>query len=222
MFFLPEVRAAADPDEERYEHTEGQTLTVGCPFNIAKYASSQKAWQRLLPGGKPETLVFTERPSGKRTEVQEGRCILTDDPTEAMLHIQMTDLRVEDSGLYRCVIYHPPKDPDLLYHPVRLVVTKNPSGTPAPGVITTENLVDVSTLTTMKDPSIYTRYKTVTQPLPKSTAVTSSPDPRVTFRNVTNAGRVPIFSIVVPVVCGLLIKILVFSILFAVTKKSFG
>ncbi|XP_029421702.1 triggering receptor expressed on myeloid cells 1-like isoform X2 [Nannospalax galili] len=188
-FLLSEIQAAADPAEERYDRTEGQTLTVGCPFNIMKYSNSQKAWQKLPAGGEPLTLVVTKQSSGKPSQVQVGRYMLTDDPTEAMLHVQMADLRVEDSGLYRCVIYYPLKNPDILYHPVRLVVTKDSLHTPAPDVITTKNLVEVSTHTTTKDMSIYT--------------------------------RVPMFSIVVPVVCGLLSKTLIFLVLFAITERSF-
>lgn len=119
-----EVKAAIAPDEERYDRVEGQTLTVDCPFNIMKYASSRKAWQRLPDGKEPLTLVVTERSFTKPSEVHMGKFTLKDDPTEAMLHVQMTDLQVADSGLYRCVIYHPPNDPVLLFHPVRLVVTK--------------------------------------------------------------------------------------------------
>ncbi|KAM7318561.1 hypothetical protein ACRRTK_021673 [Alexandromys fortis] len=123
-FLVSEARAATDPAEERYNRVEGQTLAVSCPFNIRKYASSRKAWQRLPDGKEPLTLVVTERPSANPTEVHMGKYTLKDDPGEAMLHVQMTDLRVADSGLYRCVIYHPPNDPVLLFHPVRLVVTK--------------------------------------------------------------------------------------------------
>lgn len=89
-----------------------------------KYANSRKAWQRLPDGKEPLTLVATERPNANPSEVRVGKYTLKDDPSEAMLHVQMTDLRVADSGLYRCVIYHPPNDPVLLFHPVRLVVTK--------------------------------------------------------------------------------------------------
>nr|1U9K_A Chain A, triggering receptor expressed on myeloid cells 1 [Mus musculus]1U9K_B Chain B, triggering receptor expressed on myeloid cells 1 [Mus musculus] len=110
-------------EEERYDLVEGQTLTVKCPFNIMKYANSQKAWQRLPDGKEPLTLVVTQRPFTRPSEVHMGKFTLKHDPSEAMLQVQMTDLQVTDSGLYRCVIYHPPNDPVVLFHPVRLVVT---------------------------------------------------------------------------------------------------
>ena len=52
-----------------------------------------------------------------------GKIFLTDEDSEGMLQVQMTNVQAEDSGLYRCVIYQPPKDPIILFYPVRLVVT---------------------------------------------------------------------------------------------------
>ncbi|XP_023575844.1 triggering receptor expressed on myeloid cells 1 isoform X2 [Octodon degus] len=60
-------------------------------------------------------------------------------------------------------------------------------------------------------------HRTVTQPLSKPTAVIPSPDP-----DGTGVIRVPFFGIVIPVVCGLFSKSLVFIILFAVTQRSFS
>ncbi|XP_036024206.1 triggering receptor expressed on myeloid cells 1 [Onychomys torridus] len=218
-FLVSEARAAVDPAEERYELLEGQTLTVSCPFNIMKHASSQKAWQRLPDGKEPLTLVVTEKSSTNPSEVRVGKYTLKDDPAEAMLHVQMRDLRVTDSGLYRCVIYYPSKEPVLLFHPVRLVVTKDSSGLPTLSVTATTRSTKAPILITTKHPR---RDRTVTQPFPKSTAVVSSPDPGVTFPNVITITRVSILSIVVPMVCGLFIKTLVFTVLFAVTRRSFG
>ncbi|XP_041512585.1 triggering receptor expressed on myeloid cells 1 [Microtus oregoni] len=213
-FLVSEARAATDPAEERYNRVEGQTLAVSCPFNIRKYASSQKAWQRLPDGKEPLTLVVTERPSANPIEVHVGKYTLKDDPGEAMLHVQMTDLRVADSGLYRCVIYHPPNDPVLLFHPVRLVVTKDSSDPSTSGIITTISPTTFPILITTKYPR---RDRTMTP----STAVVSSPDPGVTYPNRTDVPRVSISSIVVPVVCGLFSKTLIFTVLFAVTQRSF-
>lgn len=123
LFLFIEVKAAFVLAEERFDLVEGQTLTVDCPFNIMKYSRSRKAWQKLPAGKEPLTLVVTEKSSNGPSEVHMGKYTLKDDPTEAMLHVQMTDLQVTDSGLYRCVIYHP-NDPVVLFHPVRLVVTK--------------------------------------------------------------------------------------------------
>lgn len=121
---LTELQAANEPREEQYVLAVGRTLNVQCPFSIRKYANSQKAWQKLMDRGEPLTLVFTESVSGKPSQVRMGRYFLEDIPDEAILNVQMTNLQVEDSGLYRCVIYQPPKDPDILSPLVRLVVIK--------------------------------------------------------------------------------------------------
>lgn len=95
-----------------------------CTTSTWKYTHSQKAWQKLMDREKPLTLIFTESVSGDTSQVRRGRYFLEDIPSEAILNVQMTNLQVEDSGLYQCVIYHPQKDPDILYPRVRLVVTK--------------------------------------------------------------------------------------------------
>lgn len=103
---------------------EGQSLDESCPVNVNKYFLSQKAWQRLGDRGQIQTLVKTDRSSGTSSKVQMGRYFLEDIPSEGILHVHMADLRVEDSGLYQCVIYQPPKDPVRLHQLIRLVVTR--------------------------------------------------------------------------------------------------
>lgn len=71
------------------------------------------------------TLVKTEKGSAMYNEVQVGRYYLEQIPEDSKLRIHMADLQVEDSGLYRCVILQPPKDPVILFRPVRLEVTKS-------------------------------------------------------------------------------------------------
>ncbi|MBZ3883466.1 Triggering receptor expressed on myeloid cells 1, partial [Sciurus carolinensis] len=164
---------------------EGETLTVNCPVN-QKYKYSKKAWQRLRDGEQPQTLVVTESSQGTLSQIQVGRYILRDDPQESMLQVRMINLQVEDSGLYRCVIYYPPpKEPILLFQPVRLVVTtdtsdKNP----------TTKLTQILTLPTTNIPSIpYTSSRTVTPFLPTPTAVIS-PNTTVNLTKVTDTFRV--------------------------------
>lgn len=121
---LTELQAANEPREEKYILAAGETLNVQCPFSIQKYANSRKAWQKLRDRGEPLTLVYTKSVSGNPSQVRMGRYFLEDIPNEAILNVQMTNLQAEDSGLYRCVIYNPPKDPDILSPLVRLVVIK--------------------------------------------------------------------------------------------------
>lgn len=99
-------------------------MDESCPVNVNKYLYSRKAWQRLGDRGETQTLVKTDEVSGVNSEVHMGRYFLEDMPSEGILHVHMVDLRVEDSGLYQCVIYQPPRAPIPLHHPIRLVVTK--------------------------------------------------------------------------------------------------
>uniref|UniRef100_A0A8I5ZYI0 Triggering receptor expressed on myeloid cells 1 n=1 Tax=Rattus norvegicus TaxID=10116 RepID=A0A8I5ZYI0_RAT len=89
------------------------------------------------------------------------------------------------------------------------------SGVSVPDIIPTTKPTEVPVLIT-------TKHSTPTRSLPKSTAVVSSPDPGVTINNGTDPTSVSTYNVVVPVVCGLLIKTLIFFVLFVVTKRSFG
>ncbi|XP_060045765.1 triggering receptor expressed on myeloid cells 1 [Erinaceus europaeus] len=218
--------AAAAASEEKHTLMEGQTLTVIRHVSIWKYANSRKAWQRLLDGGKPLTLAVTERPSGTITRVQVGRYFLEDEPSEAVLRVQMTNLQVEDSGLYRCVILHASKEPDILSLPIRLVVTRDPSGPLVSDKTSTQDVPQVSThppttiLTWHKFPTS-PRTMTLTQLLPKTTTSISTLGGTgiTTGRELT---RTSVISIAFAVVCGLLSKSLVFTILLVITQRSFG
>lgn len=96
-------------------------MKVDGPITHDTDSNSRKAWQSLKDKGEVQTLAITERVSGEFSQVQVGRYFLKDVPSESMLHVRMTNLRVEDTGLYRCVIYQPPKDPIILFYPVHLV-----------------------------------------------------------------------------------------------------
>ncbi|XP_077015332.1 triggering receptor expressed on myeloid cells 1-like [Tamandua tetradactyla] len=223
ILFISEIQAATESTEEEYVLKEGQTLKVSCPFSVQKYLYSQKAWQRLQNGAEPLTLAFTMSTSGEPSEVQMGRYILEDIPYDAILHVQMTNLQVEDSGLYRCVIYQPPKEPFLLFYPVRLVVIKDPSHTSAPDKNPIQSLAPI----TMNPPStvkawssFHTIPRTVTQPPIKSTGFhISTPGPTV---NPTNERGVSRIFVLVLLLCGFLSKSMVFAVLFVVTQRSSG
>lgn len=94
---------------------------MDCPITHDTDSNSRKAWQSLKDKGAVQTPAITERVSGEFSQVQVGRYFLKDVPSESMLRVQMTNLPVEDTGLYRCVIYQPPKDPIILFYLVHLV-----------------------------------------------------------------------------------------------------
>ncbi|XP_015978443.2 triggering receptor expressed on myeloid cells 1-like [Rousettus aegyptiacus] len=221
MFFISELQAAPELQEELFPLKEGQTLMLNCPFSSQLYPYNQKAWQRLAAGGEFVTLVETEKGPGIYNEVQVGRYYLEDIPEDSMLHVIMSDLKVEDSGLYRCVILQPPKDPVILFRPVRLEVTKSISSTPFSDKHPTQSSI-LPPIATEVQSMLHTSSRAVTQLLPMSTASFSSPGLGVDPTQGPDVIRISLISIVVCVVCGILSKSLVFTILLVVTQRSFG
>ncbi|KAI2542256.1 triggering receptor expressed on myeloid cells 1 [Homo sapiens] len=189
MLFVSELRAATKLTEEKYELKEGQTLDVKCDYTLEKFASSQKAWQIIRDGEMPKTLACTERPSKNSHPVQVGRIILEDYHDHGLLRVRMVNLQVEDSGLYQCVIYQPPKEPHMLFDRIRLVVTKGFSGTPGSNENSTQNVYKIPPTTTKALCPLYTSPRTVTQAPPKSTADVSTPDSEINLTNVTDIIR---------------------------------
>uniref|UniRef100_A0A2I2ZKG7 Triggering receptor expressed on myeloid cells 1 n=1 Tax=Gorilla gorilla gorilla TaxID=9595 RepID=A0A2I2ZKG7_GORGO len=188
MLFVSELRAATKLTEEKYELKEGQTLDVKCDCTLEEFASS-KAWQIIRDGEMPKTLACTERPSENSHPVQVGRIILEDYHDHGLLRVRMVNLQVEDSGLYQCVIYQPPKEPHMLFDCIRLVVTKGFSGTPGSNENSTQNVYKIPPTTTKALRPLYTSPRTVTQAPPKSTADVSTPDSEINLTNVTNIIR---------------------------------
>uniref|UniRef100_H0WVV3 Triggering receptor expressed on myeloid cells 1 n=1 Tax=Otolemur garnettii TaxID=30611 RepID=H0WVV3_OTOGA len=221
VLIVSELQGAAESsDSEKCVLAEGETLKVQCPFNIQKHAYSRKAWQRLRDGEEPLTLAVTESTSGNHSRVQTGKVTLEDFPLEAMLLVRMANLQVEDSGVYQCVIYHPLKDPEILFHPVHLVVVKEKQAKGRQVQVPSIRAILRLDLLNTPDPE-----KKPTQNLPPTTTKASSPQHTPKFNISTSNPTVNlqnVSSIVVPVVCGLLSKSLVFTVLLAVTQKSFG
>lgn len=222
MFFISGLQAVTQNYEEEYDLEVGQNLTVSCPFNIQKYADSRKAWQKLETGQEPLTLLVTEVSMGKPRKVQMGRCELEDVPHEAMLHVHLVHVQVEDSGLYRCIIYQPPREPVVLFHPVRLRVghvpsTFHKSSTQYP---TPTYMFSPTTTKALSTPS--TSPGAVDPPSPSSVTVASTPNPGLHLKDVTRVTRISTFGIVILVACGLLSKSLVFTALLAITQRSFS
>ncbi|XP_006860650.1 PREDICTED: triggering receptor expressed on myeloid cells 1-like [Chrysochloris asiatica] len=206
--------------EEQECLIEGENLTVTCPYNIMKYASSPKAWQRVRSQGLPETLLQVETRNIEVKRVQAGRYLLEDIPYEAVMKVTVTGLQRQDEGLYQCVISSPPQDL-ILHVRIRLVHCSGPSDSGNLKNNPTQALVETTTLPlviSMNPQKPYPMSRTV--PPLKPTAIISSPGLSINSTNVRGVIRVSIFSIVVPVVCGILGKSLVFSILLVVTRRS--
>ncbi|XP_012616251.2 triggering receptor expressed on myeloid cells 1 [Microcebus murinus] len=220
---VSELGAAAESSEAaiKYVQREGDSVEWSCPFSFGRHATSKKALQRLIDGAEPLTMARIEKPSGEPIQVQTGRITLEEVPHDTVLKVRITNLQVEDSGLYQCVAYDPPVDPELLAFRVHLVVAKGITASDKnPTEILPETTrVPPTTIEALTPP--YTSSSTITQAPFRSTTVISTPGPGVTLQNVTNVTRVSVFSIVVPVACGLLTKSLVFTVLLAVTRSHF-
>ncbi|CAK6447006.1 unnamed protein product [Pipistrellus nathusii] len=211
--FILELQGAPTSESKR-TLTEGTHLLEKCPVSVNKYLHYRKAWQRLGDGGEIQTLVNTELTSGMNSRVQMGRYLLDDMPCEGIMYVHMSDLRLEDSGLYRCVIYQPPKAPIPLHQPIRLVVIKDP----ASHIDSIKNLVRSSTLPPVNT-TTRARTRTSTRPVtqPMSTASLG-----VNPTHKTDTPRISTTSIITIVVCGILSKSLVFTLLLIATQRSFG
>ncbi|XP_075835053.1 triggering receptor expressed on myeloid cells 1-like [Microtus pennsylvanicus] len=168
-----------------------------------------KVWCQLTSTESCKVLV-----SGLSTKAQGPKFFIWDHPDSHYFTVIMTTSTVRDSGVYYCGICDN-RGTIAILKTIRLVVTRDSSDPSTSGIITTTSPTTFPILITTKYPR---RDWTMTQ----STAVVSSPDPGVTFSNVTNVPRVSISSIMVPMVCGVLSKTLIFNVLFAVTWRSFG
>ncbi|XP_062954368.1 triggering receptor expressed on myeloid cells 3-like [Cynocephalus volans] len=105
---------------------EGNNLTMVCPYNVVKYSTSLKAWQRVGSQGPPETLVSTKTTKSNLTWAQAGRYLLEDFPTEAIIRVTVTELQRRDLGMYQCVILLASQDPIVLNSRIRPVQCKGP------------------------------------------------------------------------------------------------
>ncbi|XP_037055825.1 triggering receptor expressed on myeloid cells 1-like isoform X2 [Peromyscus leucopus] len=193
-------------------HTvEGKTVLVRCQYDPSQ-RFKEKVWCQETPEKTCKVLVSTNT-----TDAQQSKFSLQDYPDYQFFTVTMTALTVRDSGPYFCGIAENLTTISVLRN-IYLKVSKDSSGLPTLSITPTTSPTKAPILITTKH---LPRDRTVTQAFPKSTARVS-PDPGVTFPNVTTVTRVSISSIVVLVVCGLFIKTLVFTVLFAVTRRSFG
>ncbi|XP_075410221.1 triggering receptor expressed on myeloid cells 1 [Tenrec ecaudatus] len=209
LFLLPLLYISGSQEvdiaEEQECLMEGGNLTVLCPYNIGKYGSSLKAWQRVRSQGPPETLARTTTKNLAAESIRSGRILLENLPTDGVMKVTMTGLRREDAGLYQCVIDLSPQAPFILHDRIRLVHCNGLSGTSS------------------QDPTEKTILPLTRPTSPKRTHPTStvsSPGFRVNSTKVADVIRVSVFSIVVPVACGILSKALVFTVLLIVTQRS--
>ncbi|XP_034377918.2 triggering receptor expressed on myeloid cells 1-like [Arvicanthis niloticus] len=199
-------------DPEVLQTLEGQTVSVKCSYNPS-YSLHQKIWCKQTSEGTCQPLV-----SSVSTGAEKLRFSIKNSSWFNFFTVTMTELKMSDSGIYHCGITGNSREITIL-RTIYLVVSKGFSNMPTPDIIPTTRLNKVPIPSTTKySPS----DTTTTRSVPKFPAVVSPPDPGVTNINGTVPGRVSLSIVTVPVVCGLLSKSLVFTVLFVVTQRSFG
>ncbi|XP_006244556.2 triggering receptor expressed on myeloid cells 1-like isoform X1 [Rattus norvegicus] len=199
-------------DPEVFRTWEGKTVSVTCWHNPG-YRFNEKFWCKETSEVACQPLV-----SSVSRGAEKLRLSIQEDSRFSFFTVTMTELETADSGIYHCGFFGNQRNFIYILRTIHLVVSKVSSDVSIPDIIPIEKLTAVSILVTTK----YSPSDTTTTPsLPKSTAVVSSPDPEVTVKNGTDPTRGCVFS-VVPVVCALLIKNVIFIVLFAVTQRSFG
>ncbi|XP_052048232.1 triggering receptor expressed on myeloid cells 1-like isoform X3 [Apodemus sylvaticus] len=195
LLLLASGSCAQDP--EILQTVEGKTVSVTCRYD-PRYISHEKIWCKEILENFCKLPVWHDSTGAKKLRFSIQSSLYNS------FTVTMTELKMSDSGIYHCGIIGDPGNVTAL-NTIYLVVSKG--------------LSDLPILTTTKHSSSHT---TMTRSLPKPTAGLSSPDPGVSIINGTDAARSSISSVLVPVVCGLLSKTLVFTVLFIVTQRSFG
>ncbi|NP_848911.2 triggering receptor expressed in myeloid cells 4 isoform a precursor [Mus musculus] len=186
---------------------EGETVSVTCWYD-SLYHSSEKIWCKQIDNlCYPFVSKSAEKP----------RFLIQQSSRFNFFTVTMTKLKMSDSGIYHCGIVA--NNTSVYLRNIHLVVSKGSSVVSTPDIIPATRLTKLPTLITTKHSPSDT---TTTRSLPQPTTVVSSPDPRVIIINGTDADRGFVSSVTIPVVCGLLSKTLVFTVLFIVTQKSFG
>ncbi|XP_052048228.1 triggering receptor expressed on myeloid cells 1-like isoform X1 [Apodemus sylvaticus] len=190
---------------------EGKTVSVTCWYHPS-YRSSEVIWCKKTLQGHCQPPVRRDSTGAKKLRFSIQRSYLYNSFT-----VTMTELKMSDSGIYHCGLIGNSGN-NIILRTIHLVVSEGSSNM-ATHIIPTTRLSDLPILITTKHSPSHT---TSTRSLHKPTVVASSPDPEVTIINETDAARSSISSVLVPVVCGLLSKTLVFIVLFIVTQRLFG
>uniref|UniRef100_A0A8C8S367 Ig-like domain-containing protein n=1 Tax=Pelusios castaneus TaxID=367368 RepID=A0A8C8S367_9SAUR len=110
------------PAGQEYSATEGQTLSLACPYNSPDDKEAKKAWCRWTVPNKCDVLVDTDYWYGYQNRAQNGRATIEDDTQKGVVTITMEKLQEDDSGLFSCARYDPPSLHRIV--DVKLTVTK--------------------------------------------------------------------------------------------------
>ncbi|XP_021005300.1 triggering receptor expressed on myeloid cells 1-like isoform X1 [Mus caroli] len=192
---------------ELLQAMEGQTVSVTCWYD-ALYHSSEKVWCEQIDSS---CYPFISKGAKKlRYSIRQSSQF-------NHFTVTMTELKMSDSGIYHCGIT---TNTRIIYlRTIHLVVSKGSNNVFTSDIVPTTSLTEHPILITAKHSPSDT---ITTRSLPQPTAIVSSPDPGVTIIKEADADRGSVSCIIIAMVCGLLSKTLVFTVLFIVTQKSFG
>ncbi|XP_038235935.1 CMRF35-like molecule 5 isoform X3 [Dermochelys coriacea] len=92
----------AGKDLELVRRVQGGALTTVCHYNEHKYSRREKFWCKELSDLKCRTLVLSSPAAGRNSlNPPKARVSLKDTET-GWISVSMTELQVEDSGIYWC------------------------------------------------------------------------------------------------------------------------
>ncbi|XP_027708824.1 trem-like transcript 4 protein [Vombatus ursinus] len=111
------------------KYQEGQTLRVSCSYNSQRNEESWKTWCKVREDGKVCDRLIT-RTSVLTWQRGDPRTSLEDDTYSGNITITMSNLRVNDSGIYWCGIHDSVRNAIDILRIIRLEVSPDQKESP--------------------------------------------------------------------------------------------
>ncbi|KAL8177285.1 UNVERIFIED_CONTAM: hypothetical protein K2H54_044167 [Gekko kuhli] len=80
----------------------GDSLRLSCQGSGFTFSSYYFAWVRQAHGKGLEWVAYIESPSAYYSDSVKGRFTISRDNSNSLLHLQMTNLKPEDTAVYYC------------------------------------------------------------------------------------------------------------------------
>uniref|UniRef100_A0A8C0GQQ1 Immunoglobulin V-set domain-containing protein n=1 Tax=Chelonoidis abingdonii TaxID=106734 RepID=A0A8C0GQQ1_CHEAB len=95
------------PDLEMVRRVQGGAFTTMCHYNQHEYSQREKFWCKELSDLECRTIVQSSPAAGRNSLKPPNARVSLKDLGIGWISVSMTELRVEDSGIYWCgVSYH--------------------------------------------------------------------------------------------------------------------
>ncbi|XP_072498144.1 natural cytotoxicity triggering receptor 2-like [Notamacropus eugenii] len=104
LLLLPLLLIGSQEQEIHMKYQEGQTLRVSCSYKPQRYESRWKTWCKVREDGEVCERLIT-RSLDYTAEHRDLRASLKENTYSGTITITMSNLRVKDSGTYKCGIY---------------------------------------------------------------------------------------------------------------------